>query len=311
MALQITYVSWSFGTGYTTVSQSYNLGSSGSIQALSGTIVITNNDVGGSVTEQGTIYHSPSASYSFKVFKNTYTNPIYTDNFDITYASPTKNISQQTSLYSLLQNDKIYTELTRQKMEYSASISSSDSDVMRVYRTTGQVTLNDTTALTSIPTGSNGSFLQSISNNILCLTSSFTSYYSASSTFIPTSSSLYNTFGEVYEQFYFNNYDYLVTKNADGIRLYEIFAVEISGSNICVTVQPSFQSETIANLQYVVFLRKQPDETQVIVNYEKTEGNVSYGFIVPNNLHPDVLKNIDVITKEVKQKLIEINTGQA
>ncbi len=33
-------------------------------------------------------------------------------------------------------------------------------------------------------------------------------------------------------------------------------------------------------------------------------GKVSWGFIIPSNLHPDVLSNIDIITKEVKLKLL-------
>lgn len=309
MALEITYISWSFGTGYQYVNASYNAGTNTNIQALSGSIVITNNDVGGVITEfPGTVYHSPSASYSYKLFKNTYSNPIYTYDFDITYSNPTINISQDTSLISLNENDKVYYQLTREKLEYSASISSSDSDVIRVWRTTGESYLSETTPIGSIITGSNGSFIESISNNVLCLTSSFTNYYS-SSFFIPTSSSLYNNFGEVYELFYLNPYDYLITKNPDGIKLYEIFSVSAGPTNICVTVQPSFGSETISNIEYIIFLRKQPDETRAIINYVKSNGDVSYGFIIPNNLHPEVLKNIDVITKEVKQKLLEINAS--
>jgi len=308
MALSITYVSWSLGSGYQITSSDYTLGQSGIIQALSGTVVITANDVGGTVTEvPSTIYHSPSASYSYKVFKNTYANNIYSTDFDITYSNPNENISQVTSLLPLLENDKIYFELTRQKLEYSASVSSSDSDLIRVWRTSGQVTLADNTTINTLITGSGGSFIENISNNTLCLTSSFNNYYS-SSQFIPTSSSLYNAFGEGYELFYFNYYDYLITKNQDGIRIYEINAIS-TGSNICVTVEPSFGSETIANLEYIVFLRKKPDETRVIVNYQNTPGQTSYGFIVPINLHPEVLKNIDIITKEVKQKLIELNNG--
>lgn len=307
MALSITYVSWSLGTGYQITSSNYTLGQSGSIQALSGTVVITSNDVGGVVTDvPSTIYHSPSASYSYKVFKNTYANSIYSNNFDITYSSPTKNISQITSLFPLVTNDKIYFELTRQQLEYSASVSSSDSDLIRVWRTTGQVTLADSNTINTIITGSGGSFIQSISNNTLCLTSSFNTYYS-SSIFVPYSSSLFDDFGEVYELFYFNTYDVLITKNQDGIKIYEINSIS-TGSNICVTVEPSFGSETIANLEYIVFLRKQRDETRVIINYQNTPGQTSYGFIIPNNLHPEVLKNIDIITKEVKQKLIESQT---
>jgi hypothetical protein len=57
-----------------------------------------------------------------------------------------------------------------------------------------------------------------------------------------------------------------------------------------------------------LLLKKKPDETNVLLKFNKKAGNTSLGFIIPNNLHPDVLANIDTITKEVKQKLIDLET---
>jgi hypothetical protein len=58
-----------------------------------------------------------------------------------------------------------------------------------------------------------------------------------------------------------------------------------------------------------LLLKKKPDETNVLLKFNKKFGTTSLGFIIPNNLHPDMLKNIDTITKEVKQKLIDFGTS--
>ena len=57
-----------------------------------------------------------------------------------------------------------------------------------------------------------------------------------------------------------------------------------------------------------LLLKKKPDETNVILRFNKQPGTTSLGLIIPENLHPDVLANIDTITKEVKQKLIDLGT---
>jgi cold shock CspA family protein len=53
-----------------------------------------------------------------------------------------------------------------------------------------------------------------------------------------------------------------------------------------------------------LILTKIVDETNAYVIYNKRPGKTSYGFIIPDNLSPEVLANIDTITKEVKLKLL-------
>jgi len=57
-----------------------------------------------------------------------------------------------------------------------------------------------------------------------------------------------------------------------------------------------------------VILSKIDDETNALLTFDKPAGTTSYGFVIPDNLHPDMLKNIDTITKEVKQKLIDVGS---
>jgi hypothetical protein len=53
-----------------------------------------------------------------------------------------------------------------------------------------------------------------------------------------------------------------------------------------------------------LLLSRQKDETSVILNFIKREGKSSNGFLIPENISQTVLNNIDVITKEVKQKIL-------
>jgi hypothetical protein len=72
---------------------------------------------------------------------------------------------------------------------------------------------------------------------------------------------------------------------------------------------PSSLTGTIYNsslINKLIILSKINDETNALLTFDKPAGPTSYGFIIPNNLHPDMLKNIDTITKEVKQKLIDM-----
>lgn len=314
-AFTVTYTSWSLGTGYTITSSNYTYGDNVIISALSGTVVITDNTIPGVIGTANevtprVVSHYASSSYSFKVFKNTYANSIYSNNFSIQSNNAVTTINNQTSLQSLTTGDKVYFELTRQDMDFSASGASNNSDLLKVYRTLyGQAYLANTNTFTSVVTSSaTNSFILSLSNNTICLTSSLVSIYSSSTAmFIPTSSISYGTFGDVYNSFNVNPFDVLVTKNVDGIKVYNILSASVGPTNLCFTVSPSFGSETIGNLYYVLLLKRNPDETNTIINYTKTAGNTSYGFIIPNNLHPDVLNNIDIITKEVKTKLIGNN----
>ena len=53
-----------------------------------------------------------------------------------------------------------------------------------------------------------------------------------------------------------------------------------------------------------LLLSRRPDETNVILNFIKRDGKTSYGFLIPETISSAVLANIDTITKEVKQKLL-------
>lgn len=92
-------------------------------------------------------------------------------------------------------------------------------------------------------------------------------------------------------------------------------AVNANDNNkLILTVTPNLVS-SLVNTTYTpntvskaLFLSKIPDETNINLSFNKTDGQTSYGFIIPDNLSPDVLKNIDTITRQVKQKLLSAQT---
>ena len=82
------------------------------------------------------------------------------------------------------------------------------------------------------------------------------------------------------------------------------------GTNLGITVTPNLVTNLasgsyISNqISKVLLLSKQPDETNLNLIFDKEDGQTSYGFVIPNNLSPDILNNIDTITRQVKTKLI-------
>jgi hypothetical protein len=58
------------------------------------------------------------------------------------------------------------------------------------------------------------------------------------------------------------------------------------------------------NYRRFLLLSRIKDETNVILNFIKRDGKTSYGFLIADNISSNVIDNIDIITKEVKQKLL-------
>lgn len=141
-------------------------------------------------------------------------------------------------------------------------------------------------------------------------------------TFLPTTGSadllkLYNTYGSVSDSFSPTPGDIVVTYWDGQSTEFNVVNAFVSGSYRCLTLDRNIPSSllnkitsggdtTTAGLDQFVLLKKNKDETNTILNFTKPSGSTSLGFIIPNNIHPDVLNNIDIITKEVKQKIINM-----
>ena len=164
-------------------------------------------------------------------------------------------------------------------------------------------------------------FTSSVSATQFCLDEQFALFYGY--LFLPQgsgtypSSSLYPTYGDV-------DYDFTVAPG-DFIKfvLYDIsYEFEIASTvvtqgtagtgSLCFNINGVMPNSLLGSFNavtQVLILKKIKDETNIILSYIKPPGQTSYGFLIPENLSPDVLANIDTITKEVKQKLLADQQG--
>lgn len=165
-------------------------------------------------------------------------------------------------------------------------------------------------------TGSNGSFISgSINGDTLVFNSQLSGFVDY--LYLPStgSNTLYPTYGDV--DYIFSpkaGDELLITYGPSGSQASEFVisnAVVTSGS-LYMTVTPTLPSllnipvYSNSTVHTLLLLTKTKDETNVILNFNKRAGKTSYGLIIPSNIHPDVLANIDTITSEIKTKIIEI-----
>ena len=134
-------------------------------------------------------------------------------------------------------------------------------------------------------------------------------------------SDIYSKYGDIDYAFHMNTGDSIILKDARNFT-YEFGVKEVVydsvnkcyGFKLLSTMDSTLFNELFFdtdNKRYfeLLYLNKIKDETNVLAVFKKKDGRTSYGFIIPDNLHPDVLANIDTITKEVKQKLLADQQG--
>ena len=127
-------------------------------------------------------------------------------------------------------------------------------------------------------------------------------------------------YGNIDYPFNLKPFDYLViqlnTSLYPGVKKeYTITKIESSPAGIYLTVSPALNQVVKNSLSVylqaysdVAIFTRQPDETNAFVEYKKRPGKTSYGFLIPPDLAPDVLENIDTIATQIKQKLNQQNT---
>jgi len=166
----------------------------------------------------------------------------------------------------------------------------------------------------------------------LTFSTALANFYSPNYQFLPTyvsgsrtySSSLYNTYGDVDYAFQLNPMDIFVAYDLSGsyfesrvVRVYRdtdcggFLRVKLTDdipSILKFQLAPGDSGVTSKNYKFL-FLKRIDDETNAYLTFQKRPGQTSYGFLIPENLAPDILANIDTITKEVKQKLLADQQG--
>jgi hypothetical protein len=191
---------------------------------------------------------------------------------------------------------------------FTASIGQGNLTVGSIAASTGYATTNcPYLDSASISIGSN--------NNEIIFSSGISSFYGGGYLFTPNPlsgsvNSLYDTYGDVDYPFEAKLYDIVLLYLSDGTYIeYRVLDVNNDSNLLRITLDQTL-SQTIKDelalnkFKRFLLLSRREDESNAYIVYQKRPGKTSYGFIIPNNLAPDVLANIDTITKEVKQKLI-------
>jgi hypothetical protein len=200
---------------------------------------------------------------------------------------------------------------------FTASLSTGNLLISSLAPQTGYATVAcPVLSSTYINTGSNA--------NEIVFTSGLSSLYNSGYTFVPNpegfpSSSLYPIYGDVDYPFVAKIYDIVLIYLSDGTYVeYRVINAYTDSNNLVrltldTPLSQFAKDDLVGNghwFRRFLLLSRIEDETNAYIIYQKRPGQTSYGFIIPQNIAPDILENIDTITKEVKQKLLAYQQGQ-
>lgn len=159
--------------------------------------------------------------------------------------------------------------------------------------------------------------------DILPITEAMGGYFnsSGSTTFLPEiSSSLYPLLGDInysteiepgdFIILYYNGQDL----GMGGSQIYPIsrrvIDIEYNDTSVkSIQVYPNMPAyitaANINNYQKIAFIKKQPDESVVILQGVKRPGKTSYGFLVPQDINPYILQNINTLQASIQSQILD------
>ena len=247
------------------------------------------------------------------------------EDFDTPTGTVTKTVSinkPQSNPITLTKNDILTLEFSQSYVSvigggsiYTASITQGSLEISSLATTTGY-------SFTSYPYFNSSSLSSSIAigsaSNTITFTSALSNFNNAGYQFVPNPlsgsiSSLYSisaSYGDVDYQFNINPYDMVVAQLSDNSYVESrILSSSISSSFLQIHLDSDMSSLFKTNImsgsyQRFLLLKKIEDETNVHLSFIKRAGKTSYGFLIPEDINQSILDNIDTITKEAKQKLL-------
>jgi hypothetical protein len=227
----------------------------------------------------------------------------------------TKTFSIDQSPVTLEQGDKLYFKLklkaTSEPNNFTASLSRGSLNVSSLAPSIGYVTTN-------CPYFSSSSISASVAsgvNNVITFSPGISNFHDNGYIFTPnpltgSQNSLYPTYGDVDYKFAIRPFDIVLAYLSDSTYVESrVLKIATSASLLQITLDQNMSNLYISNIQsgsykrFLVLSRRE-DETNVILSFIKRDGKTSYGLLIPENISPDVLANIDAITNQSKQKLI-------
>jgi len=233
----------------------------------------------------------------------------------------------QTKTFSINQNgvsldtgDKLIFKLVLEgssTSNFTASISQGSLNIASLAASTGYAS----TDCPYFDSSSISASMASSNNNIITLDSGVTNFHNNNYQFVPNPlsgsiSSLYDEYGDVDYPFSIKSYDIAITYLSDKTFVESrIISTSLSATSLLQlhldAPLSNFYATNLMSGTYKSFLilSRVNDETNAHAVFRKRDGKTSYGFIIPDNLAPDVLANIDTITRQVKQKLLADQQG--
>jgi hypothetical protein len=249
-----------------------------------------------------------------------FTNFVYRiDDFDTPTGNQTYNFSVDSSTITADKNDNLSIRLINNSNSTSNFTASFD-NIGSLY--ISSLSVSTGYASTDCPYFNSSSMAISASitgsNDVIIFDNGLSSFYGNGYTFVPnpltgSANFLYSTYGDVDYPFVIKPQDILIVYLSDGTYIESRISEVTGGGSSALRIKldaplsPLFRSDlTVGSGTYKSFLilSRIEDETSAYLTFPKREGKTSYGFIIPDDLSPEVLANIDTITREVKQKLI-------
>ena len=294
------------------------------------------NDLGGGANGRysvpGVTANPPASCDPINPIYNEYVFSDYLyriDDFNTPTGTVTKTVSinkPQSNPITLTKNDILTLEFSQSYVSvigggsnYTASITQGSLEIGSLATTTGY-------SFTSYPYFNSSSLSSSIAigsgSNTITFNSALSNFNNAGYQFIPnplsgSTSMLYSisaSYGDVDYKFNINPYDMVVAQLSDNSYVESrILSSSISSSFLQIHLDSDMSSLFKNNIisgsyQRFLLLKKVEDETNVHLSFTKRDGKTSYGFLIPEDINQDVLNNIDTITKETKQKLLNEST---
>lgn len=215
---------------------------------------------------------------------------------------PKKNVTNNTYLNNFFNaGDRVYVVLQQEELNKNEVVANTV-----VLKNTNRISLNSLGEIVA----QNVPFISSISTNKILFNKEVSNFYDKG-IFVAEESQLYKEYGDVNDKFILKSGDLISIKSAidNKVTIYEIVSVVfLSDGKIGCYIKDNFPANVNVNtFSEIIFIRKILDETVVVLNFRKTIGSTSYGYLLPETLNPNVLKNINKINKEVKEKLINEN----
>jgi len=230
-------------------------------------------------------------------------------------AAENQTLSINQSPVSLNQGDKLTFKLVLKGAttdNFTASLSEGSLTINSLAAATGYASTEcpyfDSASISASAAAGQGS--------TITFSTGLSNFYNSGYQFVPnpltgSQNSLYSIYGDVDYPFSIKPYDIVLTYLSDGTYI-ESRILQVSSLNNLIQIQLDTQLSNLyrsdlssGSYQRFLLLTRIEDETNAYLTFPKRAGQTSYGLVIPSNIHPDVLANIDAITENVKRRLIE------